>query len=136
MEKNKLHMKYFKLDMHIHLSSNSYSSVYIDASDATFEDCTTLSFNFNQPEPTRAWNMTIIQYNCEFENRAPPGCLQYMSGTTFDPQTNEYVASSVIKSFNFEGESVSTILQVRKSQKGADFTLVATFQILNLAIFR
>ena len=78
--------------------------VYIDASDATFDECTTLSFNFKKPEPTRTWNMTIIQIDCSSENRAPPGCLQYMYGLNLNGETNQWEPLGVIKSFNFEGE--------------------------------
>ena len=83
---------------------NFYFSVYVDASDASFEECTTLSFNFKEPEPTRAWNMTIIQISCDSANKAPPGCLQYMFGLTINQATGERRAQGVIKSFIFEGK--------------------------------
>jgi len=76
---------------------NTGQHIYIDASDATFDDCTTLSFNFKEPEPTRNWNMTIIQIPCDYGNKAPPGCLQFYFGFTGDN------AQGVIQSFNFNG---------------------------------
>ena len=80
--------------------------VYIDASDATFDECTTLSFNFLENDITlsRTWNMTIIQLACDSGNRAPPGCLQYMYGNNINRNTNELEPVGVIKSFNFEGK--------------------------------
>ena len=74
--------------------------MYIDASDASFDDCTTLSFNFKEPEPTRTWNVTIIQIPCDYGNKAPPGCLQYYFGLT------DGDARGIIQSFNFAGKII------------------------------
>ena len=71
-------------------------SVYVDISDPE-EECATLSFNFKDREITREWNITITQISCNYENRAPPGCLQYHFGV------NEDGVGGVIQSFNFNG---------------------------------
>merc|ERR1711935_161681 len=47
--------------------------------------------------------MTITQINCDSDNRAPPGCLQYMYGLDRNPETNKLEPFGIIKSFNFEG---------------------------------
>ena len=73
-----------------------FISVYVDISDPDVE-CSTLAFNFKDQEMTRQWNITIIQVPCDFENRAPPGCLQYHFGV------NEDGVGGVIQSFNFDG---------------------------------
>ena len=74
----------------------SHFSVYVDISDPE-EECSTLSFEFKDREITRQWNITILQIPCDFENRAPPGCLQYYYGL------NEDGVGGVIQSFNFDG---------------------------------
>ena len=71
-------------------------SVYVDISDPE-EECTTLAFDFQDKEITRQWNITIIQISCDYENRAPPGCLQYHFNV------NEAGVGRIIKSFNFDG---------------------------------
>ena len=73
-----------------------FISVYVDISDPDVE-CSTLAFNFKDHEMTRQWNITIIQVPCDYENRAPPGCLQYHFGV------NEDGVGGVIQSFNFDG---------------------------------
>ena len=73
-----------------------FISVYVDISDPDVE-CSTLAFNFKDQEMTRQWNITIIQIPCDYENRAPPGCLQYHFGV------NEDGVGGVIQSFNFDG---------------------------------
>jgi hypothetical protein len=77
-------------------SKRSRFSVYVDISDPE-EECSTLAFEFKDAEITREWNITILQIQCDFENRAPPGCLQYFFGL------NEDGVGGVIKSFNFDG---------------------------------
>ena len=74
----------------------SHFSVYVDISDPE-EECTTLSFDFQDKETTRQWNITIIHISCDYENRAPPGCLQYHFNV------NENGVGRIIKSFNFDG---------------------------------
>ena len=73
-----------------------FISVYVDISDPDVE-CSTLAFDFKDQEMTREWNITIIQIPCDYENRAPPGCLQYHFGV------NENGVGGVIQSFNFDG---------------------------------
>ena len=73
-----------------------FISVYDDISDPDVE-CSTLEFDFKDQEMTRQWNITIIQVQCDYENRAPPGCLQYHFGV------NENGTGGVIQSFNFDG---------------------------------
>ena len=73
-----------------------FISVYVDISDPDVE-CSTLAFNFKDQEMNRQWNITIIQIPCDYENRAPPGCLQYHFGV------NENGVGGVIQSFNFDG---------------------------------
>ena len=47
--------------------------MYIDAVD----DCAQLSFQLSDASTvTRKWAIKILQYNCEYENLAPKGCLQ------------------------------------------------------------
>ena len=77
-------------------SKRSRFSVYVDISDPE-EECSTLAFDFKDTEVSREWNITILQIPCDFENRAPPGCLQYFFGL------NENGVGRVIKSFNFDG---------------------------------
>ena len=43
--------------------------------------------------------MTIVQIDCDYENRAPPGCLQYYFGVQEDGDVE-----GVIQSFNFAGK--------------------------------
>ena len=74
-------------------------SVYVDISDPE-EECTTLAFDFQDKEITRQWNITITQISCDYENRAPPGCLQYYWGVNEDGVVG---VGHTIKSFNFEG---------------------------------
>ena len=81
---------------HLGILKRSHFSVYVDISDPE-EECTTLAFDFRDKEITRQWNITITQISCDYENRAPPGCLQYHFGV------NEDGVGHIIKSFNFEG---------------------------------
>ena len=73
-----------------------FISVYVDISDPDVE-CSTLAFDFKDQEMTREWNITIIQIPCDYENRAPSGCLQYHFGV------DENGVGGVIQSFNFDG---------------------------------
>ena len=45
--------------------------VYIDASD----NCNLLKFNLKNQLPSRRWNITILQYDETYANKAPPGKL-------------------------------------------------------------
>ena len=60
--------------------------VYVDASDA----CNTLSFNIGSAG-TASWTIKVAQYTKDFNNLAPPGCLQYFFGTN----------TGVVRTFNF-----------------------------------
>ena len=44
-------------------------AVYIDAAD----NCNMLNFNFGNNFDARHWNITVMQYDEEFINLAPPG---------------------------------------------------------------
>ena len=88
--------KYSDLSFVSFILKRSHFSVYVDISDPE-KECTTLAFNFQDKEITRQWNITITQIPCDHENRAPPGCLQYLWGV------NEDGVGGVIQSFNFNG---------------------------------
>ena len=65
------------------------------------EECSTLAFDFKDTEVSREWNITILQIPCDYENRAPPGCLQYFFGLNVVDGVDG--VGGVIKSFNFDG---------------------------------
>ena len=48
--------------------------MYVDAS----EDCNDLVFYLGNSG--YSYNIRITQYNCEYENRAPRGCTEYLFG--------------------------------------------------------
>jgi len=71
--------------------TNSGEHLYIDAVD----DCAQLSFQLSDASTvTRKWAIKILQYNCEYENLAPKGCLQYFFGNS---------GAGTVKTFNFDG---------------------------------
>ena len=74
--------------------------VYVDISDPE-EECTTLAFEFKDRETFRHWNITILQISCDYENKAPPGCLQYFFGV--NEINNVDGVGGIIQSFNFDG---------------------------------
>ena len=70
------------------------SKVYVDASQA----CNDLSFLLgNNAVDTalaqRSWSIRISQYECGYENLAPPGCTQYFYGNS----------NGIVNSYNYQG---------------------------------
>jgi hypothetical protein len=64
--------------------------VYVDAADS----CNMLTFSISENSlVTPMWSIRITQYARDFENKAPPGCLQYLFGSD----------TGVIRSFNWNG---------------------------------
>merc|ERR1712186_168185 len=69
--------------------------MYVDAAEA----CNDLTFLIGERAldgttiASREWTIRITQYECGYENLAPPGCTQYYYGED----------SAVFKSYNFDG---------------------------------
>jgi len=69
--------------------------LYFDAS----EDCHDLNFSVGQTgigvtaATTRSFNIKVSQIDCNSEQLAPDGCLQYITGTT---------STGIIKTFNYD----------------------------------
>jgi len=79
---------------------NDGQHIYVDASN----DCNTLSFQL-AGQGTRMWEIKVTQYSCDFNNLAPPGCLQYYYGVTPGATTQAMPATDgTVESFNFAGK--------------------------------
>ena len=54
---------------------------------------------------TRMWEIKVTQYSCEYNNLAPPGCLQYYYGVV-PGQANQNMPAveGQVESFNFAGK--------------------------------
>ena len=78
-----------KSDLPLKKDTLSYS-VYVDASDSG----NVLSFHISAQTTVKPlWNILISQYNNDFSNKAPSGCLQYHFGGL----------TGQIRSFNWKG---------------------------------
>jgi len=79
---------------------NDGQHIYVDAS----ADCNLLSFQL-AGMGTRMWEIKVTQYSCEFNNLAPPGCLQYYYGVTPGVDNQDMPATKgQVESFNFAGK--------------------------------
>jgi len=69
---------------------NTDEHMYVDAADS----CNMLTFSISENSlVTPMWSIRVTQYARDFENKAPPGCLQYHFGSD----------TGVIRSFNWNG---------------------------------
>ena len=67
--------------------------------DSNGKECQEVNFHIGaSTTTTRQWDIYVTQYNCGQEDTAgPPGCLQYMTGT-----------SGTVSSFNFNPSNTAT----------------------------
>merc|ERR1739838_462774 len=69
---------------------NTDEHMYVDAADS----CNMLTFSISENSlVTPMWSIRVTQYARDFENKAPPGCLQYHFGS----------GTGAIRSFNWNG---------------------------------
>jgi len=76
---------------------NTGDHMYIDAS----ESCNSLTFQIGDVTFTRQWNIKVTQYDMDFPNKAPKGCLQYHF--VGDGNDDGILDPTVIRSFNWNG---------------------------------
>jgi len=69
---------------------NSGEHMYVDAS----QSCNDLSMQLAS-DGSQMWTITVSQYECGYENLAPPGCTQYYWGSN----------TGVIKTYNYQSGS-------------------------------